>query len=558
MAQTFVSTEPSNRNVILEEFTGINCGFCPDGHAQANEACAAHPDHAWTINIHQGSFAANTYTTPWGDALAEQSGLDGYPEGTVNRHMFMFTNNVTILDRSQFFNSVNTIRSMPSPVNVAARVEIDTVTRAMRITVEAYFTGNQAVNSNMLNIALLQNNIIGHQSNYGNYNPDYIVGDNYRHMHMLRDLITGQWGEEITNIAQGTFFTKEYVYIIPASISHEPVVIEDLDVLVFIAEGHQEILTGCKAEITYNEISLPPAILSCSNHASNDCDVAFNASVTVANASHDTITSAKFAYVVNGDTNVYDWTGAILPGINQEIELPTINNELASSTLYTLGVTLTEYNGEAIESDSAYTDLVKEVYEANGPLHFVLGTDAYSIETSFKFMSTDGTIIAEGGPWTSRTEAGVYERRYTISPVEPGCYILEVYDAYGDGINSGYGSGFFSMDNEEGQIFYNDGRFGSKATYYINVINAGDGSFIGIDEATSNVLEIYPNPTTNILNIQSSQNINQITVFDMAGRQVMNINGNSKHINIENLSNGIYTLRVITEGGISTQKFVKE
>ena len=32
-AQTFVSTTPENKNVVLEEFTGIYCGFCPDGHA---------------------------------------------------------------------------------------------------------------------------------------------------------------------------------------------------------------------------------------------------------------------------------------------------------------------------------------------------------------------------------------------------------------------------------------------------------------------------------------------------------------------------------------------
>ena len=29
-AQTIVSTSPENKNVILEEFTGIYCQFCPD------------------------------------------------------------------------------------------------------------------------------------------------------------------------------------------------------------------------------------------------------------------------------------------------------------------------------------------------------------------------------------------------------------------------------------------------------------------------------------------------------------------------------------------------
>ena len=38
-----VSQNASNRNVLLEEFTGVNCGFCPDGHRIADEIVAANP-----------------------------------------------------------------------------------------------------------------------------------------------------------------------------------------------------------------------------------------------------------------------------------------------------------------------------------------------------------------------------------------------------------------------------------------------------------------------------------------------------------------------------------
>ena len=34
-AQTIVGTDPENKNVVLEEFTGIHCVFCPQGHAIA-------------------------------------------------------------------------------------------------------------------------------------------------------------------------------------------------------------------------------------------------------------------------------------------------------------------------------------------------------------------------------------------------------------------------------------------------------------------------------------------------------------------------------------------
>ncbi|MBR4803636.1 MAG: hypothetical protein IK032_03260, partial [Bacteroidales bacterium] len=61
-AQTFVSTTPSTKKVLIEEFTGINCGWCPDGHRIVNELMAAHPGSVFGINIHAGGYAANTYT----------------------------------------------------------------------------------------------------------------------------------------------------------------------------------------------------------------------------------------------------------------------------------------------------------------------------------------------------------------------------------------------------------------------------------------------------------------------------------------------------------------
>ena len=31
-AQTFVSTTPGSRNVLVEEYTGVSCQYCPLGH----------------------------------------------------------------------------------------------------------------------------------------------------------------------------------------------------------------------------------------------------------------------------------------------------------------------------------------------------------------------------------------------------------------------------------------------------------------------------------------------------------------------------------------------
>ena len=55
--QTFVSTNIENRNIILEDFTGISCSACPGGHIVAKQILDANPNDVFIINIHTGSYA---------------------------------------------------------------------------------------------------------------------------------------------------------------------------------------------------------------------------------------------------------------------------------------------------------------------------------------------------------------------------------------------------------------------------------------------------------------------------------------------------------------------
>ncbi|HPS51776.1 MAG TPA: hypothetical protein PK892_13800, partial [Bacteroidales bacterium] len=43
MAQTLVTTKTLNKNVVLEEYTGIHCTYCPEGHAIAASILENHP-----------------------------------------------------------------------------------------------------------------------------------------------------------------------------------------------------------------------------------------------------------------------------------------------------------------------------------------------------------------------------------------------------------------------------------------------------------------------------------------------------------------------------------
>ena len=90
-AQLPVSTAAQNKHIVLEEYTGIYCGYCPDGHSIANGIYAANPGSV-LINIHTGGYAAVAagepdLTTTIGNAIAALPGMGitGYPAGDVNR-----------------------------------------------------------------------------------------------------------------------------------------------------------------------------------------------------------------------------------------------------------------------------------------------------------------------------------------------------------------------------------------------------------------------------------------------------------------------------------------
>ena len=552
ITDTIVSMTPSNRNVVLEEYTGVNCTWCPDGHRMANELKATNPDHIFLINIHQGSFSGNTYTTEFGNALANQTGLDGYPSGTINRHVFSGSN--TALNRGQWASCASTILGMSSPVNIAAEGTLDWTTRTVNIRVQLYYTAAQSVSSNALNVAILQDNVLGPQVGMS-MNPDQVVGSQYNHMHMLRHLITGQWGETISDIATGTLVEKNYSYVIPEQFgSPNPIdaVLEDLEFVAFVCEGHQEILTGI--EIPIQHINMPAIggrVVAVKAGEDLTCSNQGNAYFEFKNVGSTTITSLDYTYTVNGTAFTSSWNGTIASMATTTIQLPTFEINLNANN--TIAAEVTAINGEAVTTTPKTLTLKKSVYEGGGRMTFTLVTDRYASETTFKFFDPNGNVVLSGGPWSNLSSNGTTVHTYTFKPTVIGCYRLEVYDSYGDGINSGYGNGYFQLLYEDGtQIFRDNGKFGSQATYMIDVTYPA-----GIEEITTETT-IYPNPASDCININSTENVQRVEIFNMQGQLVKAETGAVNNISVKDLANGMYTLKLTTDNGVSVHKIVKK
>lgn len=109
---------------------------------------------------------------------------------------------------------------------------------------------------------------------------------------------------------------------------------------------------------------------------------------------------------------------------------------------------------------------VREVCNDN-PLTIEIVTDAYGSETTWELYSASDldNPIATGGPYADQSAAGAYAQTPVITCLVDGDYIFVIYDQYSDGMNSGYGEGYYRLTKTnpltgEATVIAQNGVFG--------------------------------------------------------------------------------------------------
>uniref|UniRef100_UPI004049091F T9SS type A sorting domain-containing protein n=1 Tax=Flavobacterium sp. TaxID=239 RepID=UPI004049091F len=71
-------------------------------------------------------------------------------------------------------------------------------------------------------------------------------------------------------------------------------------------------------------------------------------------------------------------------------------------------------------------------------------------------------------------------------------------------------------------------------------------------------LNVFPNPTKSILQLQYDKKIDKITILDLTGKVVLKQTHNTNAINVAQLSNGIYVIKIEADNQEIFQKFIKD
>jgi hypothetical protein len=559
-AQQYVSTEPANRNVIIEEFTGRGCQYCPDGHKIANEIMAANPDRVWAINVHAGGYAQTSYPnfiTPDGNVIHGGFTISGYPTGVVNR------STAAGQSRSAWPNLTNAQLNQAAVCNVGGAVRINPDTRVAAITVEVYYTGDGAYDENYLTVAMLQDSIMGSQSGMS-YNPAQVVNGTYCHMHILRDIIQeSAWGEAISPTTQGTLITKTYEYQIPESIGNPngvEVKIENIFFLAWVSERFQgtparPILNACELDMaTIVDVPIYPSVSNVSQVLEASCSQTKDFEFELSNLGLDAFNSVEFNAVVGESVETFEWTGELMSGdktkMNFEMEIPF--------GTHTGVLNITKVNGESYTNSTEFaaecTEWAEKEFDGDlTTLKVYIIQDQFGEQTTWNIINSAGEIVAEGGPYQHLVGQGATQTNVaTLNNIPTDdCYLFTIFDTNNNGICCNYGNGYYYIKDANGdKIVEGDGDFGAMAAHSFMLKKRPDA----IDENTNSHFTIYPNPANNMIVVEG-ENVELVEIYNSLGQKVLTVEGSTNTtLNVASFENGVYMVRVISSEGISTKK----
>lgn len=229
----------------------------------------------------------------------------------------------------------------------------------------------------------------------------------------------------------------------------------------------------------------------------------------------------------------------------------------ANQTMYALG---TKYHNPTDSyKSSLYTinldnGTLTLVGETGNPQGIWLAID--NTGNAFMFdVSTDKlyTVDLATGAGTMIGSAGVDLSRAQDADFDPNTGIL-----YAVGYHNGGLSKVYSVNTTTG-TFTNKGIVNNScAQIGLFAIEAGPSA--GISKTSLNGFSFYPNSSTDFINLQSEQNIDVVTIYNLLGMPVLNttVNAAESKIDISALSAGSYMMKVLVNGEFGTYMFVKK
>ncbi len=227
-----VNVTEGGRKILLEDFTGHECGNCPYGGLEAIKLDSIYKGRVIVVATHcsffadtnkNGKFSYN-FKTAVGDELDQFFNIEtaGLPKGMVNRQAkdgdySIFSNR--LLNYTAWSSSIAMELNKTAAVNLSLSKNYDTLSRNLNLDVEIEYLEKGNINQQLV-VYLVEDSIINWQKWYGHIPED--VPD-FAHRHVLRKSLNGTWGDRLSGSVKsaGQIISKTFSTTISSKYKHK-------------------------------------------------------------------------------------------------------------------------------------------------------------------------------------------------------------------------------------------------------------------------------------------------------------------------------------------------
>ena len=241
--------EPEDRNVIIEEFTGVRCVQCPAGSAEIQRLKSIHGERLIAVSIHAGSWA-NPYNqsqynfkTDEGEQLLGFLGIpDGFPTGVIDRKLFPGQPDLQLETAGIWSGIIG--EELERDANIKLEIENDWNESDRTLKVNVLGTALENIIEEVkLTILITEDGIIDTQ-----IVPNDGIIDDYEHNHVLRKTLTAFDGDKIAeSFDLGATFSEEYSFSLPNEWNAENC---NVVAFVHVSQSSKQVLQAIEKHLT--------------------------------------------------------------------------------------------------------------------------------------------------------------------------------------------------------------------------------------------------------------------------------------------------------------------
>jgi|AntDeeMinimDraft_5_1070356.scaffolds.fasta_scaffold00893_9 thiol-disulfide isomerase/thioredoxin len=197
-SSTNLSYQLAKKKILVEDFTGTWCGYCPR-LASAISQAVEQSDRIIPVAMHND----DEFTVqPFQDELENSSNVSGFPSGRINRTQDWDETPEQLLEyasgASNYFIGLNSTLS-GNTLNIETNI----------------LFGNSSTDEKLV-VMIVENNLIEHQKNYYNSDPEsewYQMGnpiEDFEHDEVFRKPLTDIFGDQISQTSAMSVYTQNY------------------------------------------------------------------------------------------------------------------------------------------------------------------------------------------------------------------------------------------------------------------------------------------------------------------------------------------------------------